>query len=97
MGQPVQHVIGIDVAKLSLDISGAGPLPAFTVNNAQQGFDLLVQKLDEINVSLILMEATGGLESGVRSQESGVRSQESGVRSQESGVRSQESGVRSQE
>jgi transposase len=65
MGQPVQHVIGIDVAKFSLDISGAGPLPAFTVNNAQPGFDFLVQKLDEINVSLILMEATGGLESGV--------------------------------
>lgn len=44
MSQPVQHVIGIDVAKLSLDISGAGALPAFTVNNTQQGFDLLVKK-----------------------------------------------------
>ncbi|WKV51517.1 transposase [Dickeya fangzhongdai] len=63
MSQPVQQVIGIDVAKQSLDIAGTGEFSSFTVNNAEDGFAAILKKLKEISVSLVLMEATGGLES----------------------------------
>ncbi|MEQ9998536.1 transposase [Pectobacterium versatile] len=65
MSQPVQQVIGIDVAKQSLDIAGTGEFASFTVNNAEDGFAAILRKLKEISVSLVLMEATGGLESAV--------------------------------
>lgn len=63
MSQPVQQVIGIDVAKQSLDIAGTEKFASFTVNNAEDGFRTLLKKLETICVSLVLMEATGGLES----------------------------------
>ncbi|MBN3236649.1 IS110 family transposase [Pectobacterium versatile] len=65
MSQPVQQVIGIDVAKQSLDIAGTGEFASFTVNNAEDGFAAILRKLKELSVSLVLMEATGGLESAV--------------------------------
>lgn len=63
MSQPVQQVIGIDVAKQSLDIAGTEKFASFTVNNAEDGFRTILKKLETICVSLVLMEATGGLES----------------------------------
>lgn len=63
MSQPVQQVIGIDVAKQSLDIAGTEKFASFTVNNAEDGFRTILKKLETICVSLVLMEATGSLES----------------------------------
>lgn len=65
MSQPVQQVIGIDVAKQSLDIAGTEKFAPFTVSNAEDGFRTILEKLETICVSLVLMEATGGLESAV--------------------------------
>ncbi|QTL40742.1 IS110 family transposase [Xenorhabdus budapestensis] len=57
--------VGIDVSKSSLDVS-AGTVTSFTVSNDTDGFDVILAKLrEQQTISLILMEATGGLESAV--------------------------------
>ncbi|AVF38013.1 IS110 family transposase [Rahnella sikkimica] len=65
MSQPNQHCIGIDIAKLSLDIAGTGEFTSFTTNNDDDGFTIILKALQEVKISLILMEATGGLEASV--------------------------------
>lgn len=62
MSHPVRQVIGIDVAKQSLDIAGTEKFASFTVNNAEDGFRTILKKLEKICVSLVLMATIGGLE-----------------------------------
>ncbi len=65
MSQPNQHCIGIDVAKLSLDIAGTAEFSPFSSSNDEDGFMAILKALKEWNISLILMEATGALEASV--------------------------------
>lgn len=65
MSQPNQHCIGIDIAKLSLDIAGTGEFSSFTASNDEDGFTAILKVLKEARLSLILMEATGGLEASI--------------------------------
>lgn len=66
MSQPNQRTtfvtVGIDVSKATLDIGFSPMLPAITVTNDIDGFDALLTELVSHSVSLIVMEATGGLE-----------------------------------
>ncbi|WGL27182.1 IS110 family transposase [Pectobacterium brasiliense] len=54
--------IGIDVSKASLDIAMGSAFPPFSATNDLDGFDAIQAELAKHSVSLILMEATGGLE-----------------------------------
>lgn len=65
MSQPNQHCIGIDIAKLSLDIAGTEDFSPFSASNDEDGFIAILKELKERKISLILMEATGGLEASV--------------------------------
>ncbi|MBK5017927.1 IS110 family transposase [Pantoea sp. S62] len=65
MSQPDLQCIGIDVAKATLDVSGTENLASFTVSNDGAGFTEIADRLSGRNISLILMEATGGLEAPV--------------------------------
>ncbi|WFQ78859.1 IS110 family transposase [Xenorhabdus sp. SF857] len=65
MSQPNPLCVGIDVSKASLDIAVSTGVEAFTASNDPDGFDAIVSVLKQHLVSLILMEATGGLESAV--------------------------------
>ncbi len=61
MSQPNQYCIGIDIAKLSLDIAGTEEFTPFSTRNDEDGFMAILKALKERRISLILMEATGGL------------------------------------
>ena len=65
MSQPNQICVGIDVAKGTLDICAGAGNTSFTVVNGTDGFEQIINALKDASVSLILMEATGGLEAGV--------------------------------
>jgi len=65
MSQLNQQCVGIDIAKLSLDIAGTGEFSAFSTSNDEDGFMAILKALKEARISLILMEATGGLEASV--------------------------------
>lgn len=65
MSQPNQHCIGINVAKMSLDIAGTTELSPFSASYDEDGFMAILKVLKESKISLILMEATGGLEASV--------------------------------
>ena len=65
MSQPNQICVGIDVAKGSLDICVGTGKASFTVINGTDGFEQIIKALESVSVSLILMEATGGLEAPV--------------------------------
>lgn len=54
--------MGIDVAKATLDIAGTENLASFTVSNDRAGFTEITDRLSGHNISLVLMEAAGGLE-----------------------------------
>jgi transposase len=54
-------VVGIDVAKLSLEVA-AGDQLHFTVANHEEGIAQLVVKLQPLKPSLIVLEASGGYE-----------------------------------
>ena len=58
-------VVGIDVAKDMLEIAIGPQGPALSVANDPDGFDVLLKALAGRKVTLIVMEATGGLESAV--------------------------------
>lgn len=55
----------IRVSKATLDIAANGDIAQFTVSNDSDGFDAIIDELRKHSVALILMEATGGLESAV--------------------------------
>lgn len=65
MSQPDLQCVGIDVAKATLDVAGTENLSPFTVSNDGAGFTEITDRLRGPGVSLILMEATGGLEAQV--------------------------------
>ena len=65
MSQPDLQCIGIDVAKATLDVAGTESLASFTVSNDGAGFAEITDRLSGRNISLVLMEATGGLEAPV--------------------------------
>jgi transposase len=54
--------IGIDVAKATLDIAIGLKSPPLSLTNDSKGFDALLTHLATHQVTLVVMEATGGLE-----------------------------------
>lgn len=60
-----QRCAGIDVSKSTLDIAISSIAQQFTVPNEDGGFNQILKELKRNETQLILMEATGGLESGV--------------------------------
>ncbi len=60
-----QRCAGIDVSKSTLDIAISSIAQPFTVPNEDGGFNQILNELRRNETLLILMEATGGLESGV--------------------------------
>lgn len=64
MSQPNSLCVGIDVSKASLDVF-AGEDCIFSESNDTDGFDAIQAALKKHAVSLILMEATGGLEAAL--------------------------------
>lgn len=60
-----QRCAGIDVSKSTLDIAISNIAQSFTVPNEDGGFNQILKELKRNETQLILMEATGGLESGV--------------------------------
>jgi transposase len=65
MSQPDLQCVGIDVAKATLDVAGTESQASFTVSNDGAGFTEITDRLSGRNISLVLMEATGGLEAPV--------------------------------
>ncbi|VTO24577.1 transposase-like protein [Klebsiella variicola] len=47
MSQPNQHCIGIDVAKLSLNIAGTKEFSPFSASNDEDGFMSILNVLEE--------------------------------------------------
>lgn len=60
-----QRCAGIDVSKGSLDIAISNNGSQFSVPNRSDGFIQIIGELKRNKTRLILMEATGRLESGV--------------------------------
>ena len=65
MNNNVEIIVGIDISKNSLDIQIQEDGQYFTCANDFIGIDKLVEKMNEIHPSLIVLEATGGYEKGV--------------------------------
>lgn len=65
MSQPNPLCVGIDVSKATLDIAASSDIAQFTVSNDSDGFEAIIAVLRKHAVSLVLMEATGGLEAAV--------------------------------
>jgi transposase len=57
----VEHFVGIDVAKAVLDVAILPTEQKFAVANSYEGMQELVQKLKELRVTLVVLEASGGL------------------------------------
>ncbi|MGK4357830.1 IS110 family transposase [Enterobacter cloacae] len=60
-----QRCAGIDVSKSTLEIAISNIAQLFTVPNEDGGFNHILKELKRNETQLILMEATGGLESSV--------------------------------
>ena len=58
----MEHFIGIDVSKATLDVAVAGTAEAWSVANTTEGVQDLVGRLRKLEPQLIVLEATGGLE-----------------------------------
>ena len=54
--------VGIDVSKKHLDVSVRPSGEAFQVANGEEGIAGLVARLQDVGVTLVVMEATGGFE-----------------------------------
>ncbi|MGL4857737.1 IS110 family transposase [Plesiomonas sp.] len=65
MSQPNPLCVGIDVSKATLDIAASSDIEQFTVSNNDDGFDLITAELRKHAVTLVRLEATGGLEGAV--------------------------------
>lgn len=57
--------VGIDVSKEQLDVAMRPSGESESVSNDKDGIEALVKRLREVGPSLIVLEATGGLERGV--------------------------------
>jgi transposase len=62
MTQPAETFIGIDISKAQLDVAVYGNPDTWQVENSAAGIALLVQRLQELQPHLIVLEATGGFE-----------------------------------
>ncbi|MBD2038839.1 IS110 family transposase [Leptolyngbya sp. FACHB-321] len=58
----IVHWVGIDVSKAQLDGHIRPTAAAFQVSNTEAGIATLVQRLQQLQPVLVVMEATGGLE-----------------------------------
>jgi transposase len=58
----VEHFVGIDVSKAVLDVAVIPTEQKWSVANSHEGMQQLVQKLKELRVTLVVLEASGGLE-----------------------------------
>ena len=59
--------VGIDVAKHQLDVALHPNGEAWGVSNDERGINRLVKRLQAVAPSLIVLEATGGLETAAAS------------------------------
>lgn len=57
--------VGIDISKDSLDVGFEPARPGLKLANDASGIDALVQHLKQLQVSLLVLEATGGYEAAV--------------------------------
>jgi transposase len=57
--------VGIDVSKMHLDVATRSPERQWCVDNTQAGITELVEELQALHPALIVLEATGGLETAV--------------------------------
>jgi transposase len=57
--------VGIDVAKNTIEVALGQKAATFSLDNTPEGIDSLLTRLSGCQVALVVMEATGGLESAV--------------------------------
>lgn len=60
-----QVFVGIDVSKARLDVGFAPKSEVLSVDNADEGIATIVEHLAELDVALVVLEATGGFEAPV--------------------------------
>lgn len=58
----MEHFVGIDVSKAVLDVAVLPTEEKWSVPNSSEGVQGLVQKLKKLEVRLVVLEASGGLE-----------------------------------
>ena len=61
-GVPVEHFVGIDVAKHRLDVAVLPSRESFTLDYTDEGLAALVSRLRALGPALVVVEATGGYE-----------------------------------
>ncbi len=60
------HVfVGIDVSKAQLDVGFVPKSESLSVANAEEGMALIIERLAKLDVALVVLEATGGLETRI--------------------------------
>lgn len=62
---PTPVTVGIDVAKNTIEVAIGLELPTLNLRNDSNGFEALLARLAAHRTALVVMEATGGLESAV--------------------------------
>ena len=65
MSQPGSLGVDIDVSKAILDIAASSAIEQFSVGNDIDGFDAIIAELRMYAIALVLMKATGGLETAI--------------------------------
>ena len=65
MSQPGSLCVDIDVSKAILDIAASSAIEQFSVGNDIDGFDAIIAELRMYAIALVLMKATGGLETAI--------------------------------
>ena len=63
-----QRFVGIDVSKARLDVALRPGDDTFSVDNNQRGIATLIKRLKKLQVSLVVLEASGGYEVAVTSE-----------------------------
>ncbi len=65
MSQLGSLCVGIDVSKAILDIAASSAIEQFSVGNDSDGFEAIIAELRMYAIALVLMKATGGLETAI--------------------------------
>lgn len=65
MSQAGSLCVDIDVSKAILDIAASSAIEQFSVGNDSDGFDAIIAELRMYAIALVLMKATGGLETAI--------------------------------
>ncbi|ENF5983717.1 IS110 family transposase [Escherichia coli] len=65
MSQLGSLCVDIDVSKAILDIAASSAIEQFSVGNDSDGFDAIIAELRMYAIALVLMKATGGLETAI--------------------------------